>query len=81
VFNTKFALERITVKFADVIAPAILQALETRGINFFLVDAPAEAFKAALRRGARPRRAAVQRHGAGGFAAPRGLRARSCTRS
>lgn len=45
VLNTEFALERITVKSADAIAPAILQALETRGIHFFLVDGPAEVFK------------------------------------
>jgi ABC transporter substrate binding protein (PQQ-dependent alcohol dehydrogenase system) len=45
VLNTEFALERITVKSADAITPAILQALENRGINYFLIDAPAEAFK------------------------------------
>lgn len=45
VLNTEFALERITVKSADALAPAILQALETHRIQFFLVDAPAETFK------------------------------------
>ena len=40
-----FALERITVKSADAVAPAVVAARETRGIQFFIVDAPAEAFK------------------------------------
>jgi ABC transporter substrate binding protein (PQQ-dependent alcohol dehydrogenase system) len=39
-----FALERMTVKSADDIAPAIMQARE-RGLHFFVVDAPAEAFR------------------------------------
>ena len=40
-----FALERITVKSADALAPAVLRALETRDIHFFIVDAPADAFR------------------------------------
>src|SRR6266849_9605928 len=46
VLNTEFALERITVKSPAEVAPAVTQALEGRGIHFFLIDAPAEAFKA-----------------------------------
>jgi ABC transporter substrate binding protein (PQQ-dependent alcohol dehydrogenase system) len=45
VLNTEFALERITVKSPDEVAPAVTQALDARGIHFFLIDAPAEAFK------------------------------------
>ena len=44
VLRTDFALERITVKSAEEVAPAVTQAL-SRNIHFFLVDAPAEAFK------------------------------------
>jgi ABC transporter substrate binding protein (PQQ-dependent alcohol dehydrogenase system) len=44
VLRTDFALERITVKSAEEVAPAVTQAL-LRNIHFFLVDAPAEAFK------------------------------------
>jgi ABC transporter substrate binding protein (PQQ-dependent alcohol dehydrogenase system) len=43
--KTDFALERITVKSADAIAGAVVQAREKQGIHFFVVDAPAEAFK------------------------------------
>src|SRR5215475_10439809 len=42
--KTDFALERITVKSAQEVTPAVTQALE-RGIHFFIVDAPAEAFR------------------------------------
>ena len=45
VLNTEFALERITVKSPAEVAPAVIQALEARGVHFFLIDAPAEAFK------------------------------------
>src|SRR5260370_41892134 len=45
VLKTDFVLERITVKSAEEVAPAVQQATEARGIHFFLVDAPAEAFK------------------------------------
>jgi len=45
VLNTEFALERITVKSSAEVAPAVIQALEGRGVHFFLIDAPAEAFK------------------------------------
>jgi ABC transporter substrate binding protein (PQQ-dependent alcohol dehydrogenase system) len=45
VLKTDFVLERITVKSAADVASAVQQALETRGIHLFLVDAPAEAYK------------------------------------
>jgi ABC transporter substrate binding protein (PQQ-dependent alcohol dehydrogenase system) len=45
VLNTEFKLERITVKSAADIAPAVMEAADTRKIGFFLIDAPAEAFK------------------------------------
>jgi len=44
VLRTDFALERITVKSAEEVAPAVAQAI-SRNIHFFLIDAPAEAFK------------------------------------
>jgi ABC transporter substrate binding protein (PQQ-dependent alcohol dehydrogenase system) len=44
VLRTDFALERITAKSAEEVAPAVTQAIG-RNIHFFLVDAPAEAFK------------------------------------
>lgn len=44
VLKTEFVLERITVKSADAVAPAVMQAVG-RDIHFFIVDAPAEAFK------------------------------------
>lgn len=40
-----FALERITVKSVDALAAAVIQAREKQGIHFFVVDAPADAFK------------------------------------
>jgi ABC transporter substrate binding protein (PQQ-dependent alcohol dehydrogenase system) len=54
VLRTDFALERITVKSAEEVAGAVQQAVAARNIHFFLVDAPAEAFKplaAAIRGG------------------------------
>jgi ABC transporter substrate binding protein (PQQ-dependent alcohol dehydrogenase system) len=45
VLNTEFALERITLKSADALVPAVLQAHQNRGIQYFLIDAPAEVFK------------------------------------
>jgi ABC transporter substrate binding protein (PQQ-dependent alcohol dehydrogenase system) len=45
VLKIDFALERITVKSAAEVAPAVTQALTERGIHFFIVDAPAEAFR------------------------------------
>jgi ABC transporter substrate binding protein (PQQ-dependent alcohol dehydrogenase system) len=45
VLNTEFKLERITVKSAAEIASAVTEAADTRKIGFFLIDAPAEAFK------------------------------------
>ncbi len=45
VLNTEFALERITVKSPAEVAPAVTAALEGRGIHFFLIDAPPDAFK------------------------------------
>src|SRR6516165_900835 len=44
VLNTEFALERITVKSPTEVAPAVTAAFEGRGVHFFLIDAPAEAF-------------------------------------
>jgi ABC transporter substrate binding protein (PQQ-dependent alcohol dehydrogenase system) len=46
VLKTDFALERITVKSADEVAGAVQQAIEARGIHFFLVDLPADTYKA-----------------------------------
>ncbi|HEY3642946.1 MAG TPA: amino acid ABC transporter substrate-binding protein, partial [Xanthobacteraceae bacterium] len=45
VLKTDFALERITIHSAAEVAGAVQQALETRGIHLFLVDAPAETYK------------------------------------
>jgi ABC transporter substrate binding protein (PQQ-dependent alcohol dehydrogenase system) len=45
VLKTEFALERITVKSADEVAPAVLRGRETNDIHFFVIDAPAESFK------------------------------------
>jgi ABC transporter substrate binding protein (PQQ-dependent alcohol dehydrogenase system) len=44
VLKTDFVLERITVKSAQEVAPAVQQAMD-RNIHLFLVDAPAETFK------------------------------------
>src|SRR6267154_2403435 len=44
VLKIDFALERITVKSAQEVTSAVTQAVE-RGIHFFIVDAPAEAFR------------------------------------
>jgi ABC transporter substrate binding protein (PQQ-dependent alcohol dehydrogenase system) len=40
-----FALERISVSSAAEVAPAVAGARETRGIRFFIADAPAETFR------------------------------------
>src|SRR5262249_27640475 len=45
VLKIDFALERITVKSAEEGAPAVTKALQERGIHFFVIDAPAEAFR------------------------------------
>ena len=45
VLKIDFALERITVNSTDAVAPAILGARKARGIQFFIVDAPAQAFQ------------------------------------
>jgi ABC transporter substrate binding protein (PQQ-dependent alcohol dehydrogenase system) len=45
VLNIEFALERIRVSSAEQVAPAVLEALDGRGIHAFIVDAPAAAFK------------------------------------
>jgi ABC transporter substrate binding protein (PQQ-dependent alcohol dehydrogenase system) len=45
VLNTEFSLDRITVKSAADVTPAVMQAMEERKIGFFLIDAPAEAFQ------------------------------------
>src|SRR5262245_15415413 len=45
VLKIDFALERITVKSAEEVAPAVTKAMAERNIQFFVVDAPAESFK------------------------------------
>jgi ABC transporter substrate binding protein (PQQ-dependent alcohol dehydrogenase system) len=45
VLNAEFALERISVKSPDEVAPAVAGARDERGVHFFLIDAPAKAFK------------------------------------
>ncbi len=45
VLNTEFGLERITVKSPAEVASAVGQARDERGTHFFLIDAPAKAFK------------------------------------
>jgi ABC transporter substrate binding protein (PQQ-dependent alcohol dehydrogenase system) len=45
VLKIDFALERITVKSAAEVAPAVTKAMAERNMTFFIVDAPAEAFK------------------------------------
>src|SRR5947207_7099924 len=42
VLQAEFALERITVKSAEAVAPAVRQAIEAHNIHFFVLDAPAE---------------------------------------
>jgi ABC transporter substrate binding protein (PQQ-dependent alcohol dehydrogenase system) len=44
VLKTGFTLDRITAKSAADVAPAVLAALDA-GTHFFLIDAPAQAFK------------------------------------
>ncbi|HEU5272050.1 MAG TPA: ABC transporter substrate-binding protein [Xanthobacteraceae bacterium] len=44
VLPVDFALTRISVSSAEEVAPAVLQAIESRGIHFFLIDAPPAAF-------------------------------------
>src|ERR1700761_1447329 len=41
VLNTDFVLERITVKAAEEVAPAVTKAMTERGTKLFLIDAPA----------------------------------------
>jgi ABC transporter substrate binding protein (PQQ-dependent alcohol dehydrogenase system) len=45
VLKIDFALERISVKSSAEVAAAVVRARDTSGIHFFIVDAPAEAFK------------------------------------
>lgn len=45
VLKTEFALERITVNAPGELAAAVGQARDARGIRFFILDAPADAFK------------------------------------
>jgi ABC transporter substrate binding protein (PQQ-dependent alcohol dehydrogenase system) len=45
VLNAEFVLERVTVKSPADVAPAVAQARTERGVHFFLIDAPAAAFK------------------------------------
>jgi len=44
VLPVDFALARISVPSAAEVAPAVVQALESRNIHLFLIDAPGEAF-------------------------------------
>ena len=45
VSKTDFALERISVKSPAEVAAAVVHARDAGGMHFFIVDAPAEAFK------------------------------------
>jgi ABC transporter substrate binding protein (PQQ-dependent alcohol dehydrogenase system) len=45
ILKIDFALERITVKSPAEVAGAVTQARDAGGIHFFIIDAPAEAFK------------------------------------
>ena len=45
VLKIDFVLERISVASAAELAGAVMQARDARGMHFFIVDAPAEAFK------------------------------------
>ena len=45
VLKFDFELERITVKSSAEVAPAVQQAMIARNIRFFIIDAPADAFK------------------------------------
>ena len=76
VLKIDFALERITVKSAAEVAPAVVQAMDQRGHPVLHRRCAGRRIQAAGGRRARARRAAVQRHGAGGCVAPRGLCAR-----
>ena len=44
VLPVDFALERITVKSVDEVAPAVTEAIASRNIHYFLIDAPGPAF-------------------------------------
>ena len=73
--NTDFTLDRIVVKSPADVASAVLQAADA-GTHFFLIDAPADAYRPLAAADARPQRAAVQRIGAGRRATPRPVRGR-----
>jgi ABC transporter substrate binding protein (PQQ-dependent alcohol dehydrogenase system) len=45
VLKTEFALERITVKSPEEATPAVQQAIESKHVQFFVLDLPAEAFR------------------------------------
>ena len=45
VLKTEFTLERISVASPAEVASAVMQARDARGVHFFIVDAPADAFK------------------------------------
>jgi ABC transporter substrate binding protein (PQQ-dependent alcohol dehydrogenase system) len=45
VLKTDFALERISVKSPAEVAAAVVRGRDTSNVHFFIVDAPAEAFK------------------------------------
>jgi ABC transporter substrate binding protein (PQQ-dependent alcohol dehydrogenase system) len=44
VLNIEFTLDRISVASPAEVAGAVVQARDARGVHFFIVDAPAEAF-------------------------------------
>jgi ABC transporter substrate binding protein (PQQ-dependent alcohol dehydrogenase system) len=48
VLPVDFALERITAKEPAQLAPAVLDAMERRGVHFFIIDAPADAWKSLI---------------------------------
>jgi ABC transporter substrate binding protein (PQQ-dependent alcohol dehydrogenase system) len=45
VLNTEFALERIEVATPAEVAAAVSKARDARGVHFFIIDAPAEAWR------------------------------------
>jgi ABC transporter substrate binding protein (PQQ-dependent alcohol dehydrogenase system) len=45
VLNTEFALERIEVAAPAEVAAAVSKARDARGVHFFIIDAPAEAWR------------------------------------
>ena len=76
VLKTDFALERITVKSPPRSRRPCTQAIDSAGHPVLHHRRAGRSIQAAGRRGARARRAAVQRHRARRLAAPRSVRAR-----